>query len=50
MSTNLAKVMQDELAPVMTELAPHLVMVISQEEGQFEQAEEEQVRSIIVMV
>jgi len=43
---NLAKVMGDEFAPVLAELVPHLVTVISQDEGQFEQAEEEQVRSI----
>jgi len=39
---NLAKVMGDEFAPVLAELVPHLVTVISQDEGQFEQAEEEQ--------
>ena len=41
---NLAKVMGEEFAPVLAELVPHLVTVISQDEGQFEQAEEEQVR------
>jgi hypothetical protein len=41
---NLAKVMGEEFEPVLAELVPHLVTVISQDEGQFEQAEEEQVR------
>lgn len=44
---NLAKVMGDEFAPVLGELVPHLVTVISQDEGSFEQAEEEQVRSLM---
>ena len=44
---NLAKVMGDEFAPVLGELVPHLVTVISQDEGQFEQAEDEQVRQVI---
>ena len=39
---NLAKVMGDEFAPVLEQLVPHLVTVISQDEGQFEAAEEEQ--------
>ena len=39
---NLAKVMGEEFAPVLGELVPHLVTVISQDEGQFEAAEEEQ--------
>lgn len=39
---NLSKVMGDEFAPVLGELVPHLVTVISQDEGQFEQAEGEQ--------
>lgn len=39
---NLAKVMGEEFAPVLGELVPHLVTVISQDEGQLEQAEEEQ--------
>ena len=43
---NLSKVMGNEFAPVLAELVLHLVTVISQDEGQFEQAEEEQVRSI----
>jgi hypothetical protein len=42
---NLAKVMEGEFAPVLGELVPHLVTVINQDEGQFEQAEEEEVRS-----
>jgi hypothetical protein len=41
---NLAKVMGEEFAPVLEQLVPHLVTVISQDEGQLEQAEEEQVR------
>lgn len=47
---NLAKVMGDEFAPVLGELVPHLVTVISQEEGQFEQAEEEQVLIINIVI
>ena len=39
---NLAKVMGDEFAPVLGELVPHLVTVISQDEGQFEASEEAQ--------
>lgn len=42
---NLAKVMGDEFSPVLAELVPHLVKVIAQDEGQFEQAEEEEVRT-----
>lgn len=38
---NLAKVMEDEFAPVLGELVPHLITVIGQDEGQFEQAEDE---------
>ncbi len=38
-----AKVMGGEFAPVLGEPMPHLVTVINQEEGQFENAEEEQV-------
>ena len=41
---NLSKIMEGEFAPVLGELVPHLVTVISQDEGQFEAAEEEQVR------
>lgn len=41
---NLSKIMEGEFAPVLGELVPHLVKVISQDEGQFEAAEEEQVR------
>ena len=43
---NLAKVMGEEFAPVLGELVPHLVTVISQDEGQFEEAEDEQVRIV----
>ena len=43
-----AKVMGDEFAPVLGELVPHLVTVINQEEGQFENAEEEQVSRALV--
>ena len=39
---NLAKVMGEEFAPVLAEFVPHLVTVISQDEGQFEQGKEEQ--------
>ncbi|KAL7465987.1 hypothetical protein ACHAXS_006283 [Conticribra weissflogii] len=38
---NLAKVMENEFAPVLGELVPHLITVIGQDEGQFEQAEDE---------
>ena len=37
--------MGDEFSPVLAELVPHLVKVIAQDEGQFEQAEEEEVRT-----
>jgi hypothetical protein len=35
--------MGEEFAPVLGELVPHLVTVINQDEGQYEQAEEEEV-------
>jgi len=41
---NLSKVMGDEFSPVLSELVPHLITVISQDEGQLEKAEEAQVR------
>ena len=43
---NLSKVMGDEFSPVLQELVPHLITVISQDEGQLEKAEEAQVRKI----
>lgn len=46
---NLSKVMGDEFAPVLQELVPHLITVISQDEGQLEKAEGEQVRSLFVI-
>eukprot|EP00970_Alexandrium_tamarense_P015521 scaffold5199_cov199-Alexandrium_tamarense.AAC.16 len=39
---NLAKVMGDEFSPALKELVPHLITVISQDEGQYERAEDEQ--------
>mmetsp|Transcript_14089 Transcript_14089/g.28734 ORF Transcript_14089/g.28734 Transcript_14089/m.28734 type:complete len:1075 (+) Transcript_14089:116-3340(+) len=39
---NLSKVMGDEFSPVLQELVPHLITVISQDEGQLEKAEEAQ--------
>jgi len=38
---NLAKVMGEEFAPVLTELVPHLVNVIDQEEGQLQKEDKE---------
>jgi importin-4 len=40
---NLSKVMGEEFAPVLPDLVPHLVKVISANEGQLEKAEEEAV-------
>lgn len=45
---NLAKVMGDEFSPALKELVPHLITVISQDEGQYERAEDEQVRCACV--
>lgn len=45
---NLAKVMQEEFAPVLPELVPHLVAVIGADEGQLETVEEgEKVRCVV---
>jgi hypothetical protein len=38
---NLGKVMEEEFAPVLPELVPHLFEIIRQNEGSLEQAEEE---------
>ncbi len=42
--------MGGKFAPVLGELMPHLVTVINQEEGQFKNAEEEQVSRALVGV
>jgi hypothetical protein len=44
---NLAKVMGDEFAPALSELVPHLVSVINQDEGRYEPAEDAQVRNVV---